>query len=123
MSTSTRQAQPGTVVALARSLTLREDFGEKLLDGHCRMRGPHRPEDVECVLRKRQFSVGDRLTADVPQPLAECPALLDRDQRVITAMQHEKWWGVRIYIGDRRRVAERINNGGSLQLEDVLRQR
>src|ERR1700744_3927931 len=70
------------------------DLGKELLDGHRRMSGPRRPEDVKSMLGERHFGVDNRLAADFAQPCGESAGLFDGDQRVVAPMQHEKWWCV-----------------------------
>src|SRR6201995_1563287 len=77
------------------------DLGEELLDGYRRMGCPRRPEDVKSMLGERHLGVDDRLAADFAQPCGEGAGLLDRDQRVVAPMQHEKRWRVSGDMRDR----------------------
>ncbi|EUA50324.1 hypothetical protein I553_9418 [Mycobacterium xenopi 4042] len=65
------------------------------------MGGARGAEDVEGVLRERQLGVDDGLTAHVTQSRCEAARLFDGDQRIVAAVQHEKWWRIRGNVRDR----------------------
>ena len=103
------------------------------------VRGADRGEDVEGVLGAGQLGVDDRALGDLAQPGDELAGLVDRDQRVVRAVEDEEVRGVRgdpqeraggledvgssaqvVFMTPRRRNRSRIWLGGLVPVEPAM---
>src|SRR5438034_136351 len=77
------------------------DPGEEALHGGDDEQAPHGGEEIEGVLRAREFRVDERRTSDAAEGGREAARLLDRDERVVRAVQDEEGWRIGPQAGER----------------------
>src|SRR5207247_6714552 len=92
---------PGALPPRAAPEVACVDPGEEPDHGGDDEQAPHGGEEIEGVLRAREFRVDERRTSDAAEGGREAARLLDRDERVVRAVQDEEGWRIGPQAGER----------------------